>query len=99
MSLGVQHINGASSGSSGGSSGGGSGANQVVTSTEETASGTVAAGATSVLFECSSHFVGTINGIARPAGFIRSYTSKEAYTLPEIEYTITSGTITIETIV
>lgn len=60
-----------------------------------TTSGTVTAGARSILFETSSTFVGTIDGLVfLPSGFL-SYPITPGSSWPAIPYTITSGTLYI----
>jgi len=72
---------------------------QTITSTNPSTSGSVTTGATSVAFTTDSSFVGTINGVARSASTLYSFSSTTGKLLPAIPYTITGGTIFIDTIV
>ena len=72
---------------------------QAITSLYTNTSGTVAAGATSVGFVTDATFVGTINGAARAASTFYGFSSTDGKTLPAINYTVTAGNITIDSIV
>lgn len=70
-----------------------------VTSTVVTIAGSVAPNQSAVKFTTSSNFVGTINGVARNASRSITFSPTPGKTLGEIPYTITTGSITIDTIV
>lgn len=70
-----------------------SGSHTVVSSIE-TVSGSVPAGAFSILFMFSDNFLGTVNGVSvKSIPF--SITASSGKTLPLIPYTISTGSITI----
>ena len=64
-------------------------------STSVTSSGTVSTGARAILFESSSNFVGTIDGISFDRNSSLPYSGGDNGKLPAIPYAISSGTITI----
>jgi len=72
---------------------------QTLNSVVTVASGTLAAGKKSVKFTTSNNFVGTINGVSREANRAISASADAGKTLDSIPYTISSGNITIDTIV
>jgi len=61
----------------------------------ETENGSVASGAKSVSFTTSDDFVGTISGVAIPAGVSFGFSAQNGNTLSSINYTISSGNIII----
>lgn len=66
-----------------------------IASTSATASGTVAAGESSVSFETSSDFVGDIDGVSALASNSYTYSAPRNKVLPQIVFTITAGNIKI----
>lgn len=62
----------------------------------DTSPGTITAGYWSVTFETSDDFEGTINGVTRQPSRSITIKAKENNTLPEIPWTITTGTITVD---
>lgn len=75
-----------------------SGAAKTLTSIAPTTSGTVAAGKGSVSFLSSSDFVGTVNGVAFPANSPKSIAANPGDTINAIAYTISAGTLYIDTL-
>jgi len=71
---------------------------QVITSIVAVAAGSVAAGASSVSALFSSNFTGTFNGISRAKGSFVTLSGDLNKTLPAIAYTVTAGSITIDSI-
>lgn len=65
------------------------------TTTSVTTSGAVTTGASSILFETSLDFVGTIDGVAFGAGGFLPYSGGPGGKLPAIPYTISAGAIYI----
>ena len=72
--------------------------NNTYTSILATTSGSIATDKVSISFLTSSDFVGTINGVTRPADYSLSLQSEIGKKLPSISYTITSGNIIIDII-
>lgn len=72
---------------------------QVITSANVVAAGAVAAGATAVSFRTSTLYTGTINGLTRLLSTQYVFEAAPGKTLPAIAYTVTAGSIDIDTIV
>ena len=72
---------------------------ETITSTVETTAGSVAPNKRAVKFTTSSDFVGTINGVTRNASRSITFSPTPGKILGAIAYTITTGSITIDTIV
>jgi len=74
---------------------------QVITSSLEVNStnSPVAAGQAGVTFTTDATFAGTINGVARAASTVYSFTATEGKTLPAIAFTVTAGSLIIDKIV
>lgn len=72
---------------------------QSVNSSLVTTSGSTSAGSTSTGFATSFDFVGTINGVTRIASEFYGFESAPGKTLAAIPYTVTAGSIVIDTIV
>jgi len=66
-----------------------------MSSSTTASSGTVTAGYKSVTFETSSDFVGTIDGITANANMIYPISAGWNNTLPQIVFTVTSGSVRI----
>lgn len=69
---------------------------ETVTSTTETASGTIAAGAKVVTFETSEDFVGSILTTTRQPSRAYTFRANGEDTLSAIVYVITSGSMNID---
>lgn len=65
------------------------------TTSSVTTSGTVTTGARSVLFETSSDFVGTIDGVRFLGNGFLPYSGGASGKLPAIPYTVSAGTLYI----
>jgi len=77
----------------------GGGVAQTVSRSVVSASGSVAAGATSVTILSSSDFSGTVAGAAFSASIAENFTAQPGSTLAAIAYTRSAGTLTISKIV
>ena len=66
-----------------------------MTSSTTNASGTVTAGAKSIMFETSSDFAGTIDGVTANANMVYPLSAGWNNSLPQIVYTVTSGSLRI----
>lgn len=73
-----------------------SGSSNTVVSVAATGNGTVTAGAKSVSVLFSADFVGTFNGISRPASSAVNIGATLGKTLPAFSYTISGGTAYID---
>lgn len=73
-----------------------SGSSNTITSTAATSGSTITAGAKAVSVVFSSDFVGTFNGIARPASSAVNLGATLGKTLPAIAYTVSAGTAYID---
>lgn len=76
-----------------------SGAQVLTSSAEAAGSGTVTAGATSVMFVTDSTFTGSINGVARPASTTFFFEAAQGKTLPAIPWVVTTGNMNIDKLV
>lgn len=70
-----------------------------INSSIETADGNVPAGAKFVSFTTSDDFTGTINGVIRQNSLSYPFEARNNDTTPVIPYTITAGSITIDSII
>lgn len=74
------------------------GGTQVINSSTVAVSGATAGGETSVTFSTDSSFTGSINGATREPNSVYSFEAAVGKVLPVINYVVTTGTVTIDTI-
>src|ERR1035437_2170330 len=72
---------------------------QSITSASVATGGTIPAGASSVTFTTNGAFTGTVNGVARLASTTYTFKANPGRTLPAIVYTVTAGSVIIDSII
>lgn len=77
---------------------GGNAGQLTLASAAAVSNGSIGAGKYQVNFTASNDFNGTVNGVAFPAGAIKSISAPQGFTLAAIPYTRAAGTLYIDTL-